>query len=56
MGKKAESGKRPRGRPVELTMAERISDTPENIARAILRSPPKKADDWRYLKKAKQRG
>ena len=31
-------------------MPDRIPDTPENIARAVLNTPPKKADGWRYLK------
>ena len=32
-------------------MPARIPDTPENIARAIMRGPPKK--EWDYLKAAK---
>ena len=34
----------PRGRPVKkkFTMPEPIPDTPENIARALLTTPPKK--------------
>ena len=36
--------KRPRGRPVEYPMPEPIPDTPENVARAIMRAPPKK--EW----------
>ena len=39
--------KRPRGRPVTRKMPEPIPDTPENIARACMKSPPKKK--WRYL-------
>ena len=42
--------KRPRGRPVEYPMPEPIPDTPENVARAIMRAPPKK--EWNYLKAA----
>ena len=42
--------KRPRGRPVTNTMPEPIPDTPENIARALLTTPPKKEDEWDYLK------
>ena len=38
---------RPRGRPVEKTMPAPIPDTPENIAKAIMKGPPKKK--WRYL-------
>ena len=36
-----------RGRPVEKPMPPRIPDTPENIAKAIMKGPPKKK--WRYL-------
>ena len=32
--------KRPRGRPVEKPMPEPIPDTPENIMRALLATPP----------------
>ena len=42
--------KRPRGRPVKNTMPEPIPDTPENIARALLTTPPKGEDEWDYLK------
>ena len=41
--------KKPRGRPVEKEMPPPIPDTPENVARAIMQAPPKKA--WDYLKK-----
>ena len=39
-----------RGRPVKNTMPELIPDTPENIARALLTTPPKDEGDWDYLK------
>lgn len=42
----------PRGRPVEHPMPEPIPDTPENIMRAIVNTPPKKREDWRYLKES----
>lgn len=42
--------KRPRGRPVEKPMPEPIPDTPENIMRALLATPPKREDEWEYLK------
>ena len=42
--------KKPRGRPVKNAMPEPIPDTPENIARALLTTPPKKEDEWDYLK------
>ena len=43
---------RKRGRPVERPMPEPIPDTPENIMRAILTTPPKRDDEWEYLKRA----
>lgn len=42
--------KKPRGRPTEKTMPEPIPDTPENVMRAILATPPKREDEWNYLK------
>ena len=42
--------KKPKGRPAK-DMPPRIPDTPENIARAIMKGPPKKS--WRYLDKNK---
>ena len=33
---------RPVGRPVEHAMPERIPDTPENIMKVLVNSPPKK--------------
>lgn len=43
--------KNPQGRP-QRPMPEPIPDTPENVARALLNTPPKQ--DWEYLK-AQQR-
>ena len=40
--------KRKVGRPSK-PMPELIPDTPENIARALFNTPPKKPDEWRYL-------
>ena len=31
-------------------MPEPIPDTPENVLKALLRTPPKKRDEWKYLK------
>ena len=39
--------KRKRGRPPARIMPNPIPDTPENVARSIMRGPPKR--DWRYL-------
>ena len=41
---------KPRGRPLEHKPPPLIPDTPEYIAEAILASPPKKREDWQYLK------
>ena len=39
----------PRGRPVKNTMPEPIPDTPENIARAVLRSPKTPPGGWKGI-------
>ena len=49
----AKGRSRPRGRPVEKEMPPAIPDTLENIAKAVLSTPPKKEGEWRYLKKSK---
>ena len=41
-----------RGRRAERTMPEPILDTPENIMKAIVNTPPKADDEWRYLQSA----
>ena len=45
-----------RGRPVKKPMPEPIPDTPENIARALLTTPPKKEDEWDYLNRDRHHG
>ena len=45
--------KKQRGRPPMKPMPEPIPDTPENIARAILTTPPKKEGDWEYKKEGR---
>lgn len=40
--------KRPPGQPPK-PMPEPIDDTPENTALAIVSTPPKRDDEWRYL-------
>ena len=42
--------KRRRGRPVEKPPPAPIPDTPENVARALLTTPPKDDGGWDYLK------
>ena len=39
--------KRKRGRPISRIMPDPIPDTPGNVARSIMRGPPKR--DWRFL-------
>jgi len=46
---KPASGKAAGGRPVTRHMPEKIPDSMQNIAKAIMQGPPKK--DWRYLEK-----
>lgn len=38
------------GRPPN-PLPDRIPDTPENIMRVLVSTPPKKRREWRYLKK-----
>ena len=47
--------KRKRGRPVVLKMPELIPDTPENIARAVITSPPVPKGGWKYMKPEKSK-
>ena len=44
---KREKPKRSRGRP-PLEFPEPIDDTPENIAKIIMMTKPKKKGEWRY--------
>ncbi|WP_420610619.1 hypothetical protein [Candidatus Poriferisodalis sp.] len=34
------------------TMPEPIHDMPENVAAALMSSPPRKPDEWRYQRDA----
>ena len=42
MGTRRKQKKRGRGRPVVKPMPKRIPDTPENVMRALLATPPKR--------------
>ena len=44
--------KKPKGRPVTLKMPEQIPDTPENVAKALMKTPRPK--QWKYLKKKQE--
>lgn len=47
---KSKKSGRKRGRSAIYVMPDPIPDTPKNVARAILNTPPKKDDDWDFLK------
>ena len=47
--------KKARGRPPVNEWPEQIPDTPENVAWAILTTPPKKDDEWEYMKRQKKK-
>jgi len=49
------STEKPRGRPVKYKLPEPIPDTPENIARALLATPPKRRDEWRHIREREGR-
>ena len=52
--RKQEAVKPKRGRPVTHPMPDLIPDTPENIARAVLRSPAVPRGGWKYLRGARK--
>ena len=41
-----------RGRPVKRTMPEPIPDTLDNVMRALVNAPPKKKEEWAYLRES----
>ena len=49
MDEKTEREKARQGRPAMYPLPDPIPDTPENIARAILSTPPKKREDWKHV-------
>lgn len=49
---KNEPPKRPRGRPRTHPMPNAIPDTPENVARILMTTKPKREGEWQYLKDA----
>ena len=49
-----EAPKRPVGRP-PLELPELIPDTPENIAKTIVGSKPKKRGEWRFEKNRRRK-
>ena len=49
------SSKKPRGRPVKYPTPEPIPDTPENIMKALLDTPPRKREDWKFVQKREKK-
>ena len=47
-GSRVKAGK---GHRAKRSMPARIPDTPENVARALLTTPPKKPAEWDYRRK-----
>ena len=47
--------KRKRGRPVKYKLpTEKVDASPEEIAEVVLKMPPKRREDWRYLREVGQ--
>ena len=47
--------KRARGRPVKYRMpTEKVDASPKEIAEVVLKMPPKRRDEWRYLREIDQ--
>ena len=42
--------KKSAGRPRTHPMPDPIPDTPENVARVLMTTKPKRHDEWEYLK------
>ena len=50
-----EPKKKARGRPVEHKLPDPIPDTPENIMKAFLKTPPKKREEWKFVQEREQK-
>ena len=46
---------KPRGRPVEHKLPEPIPDTPENIMKAFLKTPPRKREEWKFVQEREKK-
>ena len=46
-----QKAKKPTGRPPTYHLPPPIPDTPENIIKAVLATPPKKREEWDHVKK-----
>jgi hypothetical protein len=42
------------GRPPTLTMPEPIDDTLENVMDAVVNTPPKKRNEWKYIQEQRK--
>lgn len=49
---KKERPKKSRGRPRTHPMPDPIPDTPENVARILMTTSPKREGEWQYLRNA----
>ena len=45
--------KKPNNPKQKLILPQKIPDSHKNIVKAILNTPPKKPDEWRYMQKRK---
>ena len=45
------TSKKDEGKQIARPMPEQIPDTPENVARVLMTTPPKRREDWDYLKR-----
>ena len=50
--KRKKPSQRHRGRPRTHPMPDPIPDTPQNVARALMTTPPPKESEWQYLRDA----
>jgi len=50
--KKNRTPQRPRGHPRIHPMPDHIPDSPQNVARILMTTPPLKESEWQYLKDA----
>ena len=41
--------------PAPRPMPEQIPDTPENVARILMKTPPKKREEWKYLRQKRRK-
>ena len=52
---KTDAPKKPRGRPVEHKLPDPIPDTPENIMKAFLKTPPRKREEWKFVQEREEK-